>query len=379
MNKPLRKNLKLIQIINNTLIDLPTPSNISMWWNFGSLLGLCLVIQITTGLFLAMHYTADIEMAFKSVIHICRNVNNGWLMRTMHMNGASLFFICLYMHVGRGLYYKSYMLKETWIVGVMIMFLTMATAFIGYVLPWGQMSFWGATVITNLLSAIPYVGEMIVQWIWGGFAVDNPTLSRFFSLHFIMPFMIMMMVMIHLMILHHTGSNNPLGVNSNTEKISFHPFFSLKDSITMIIALMMLMLISLQQPYMLGDPDNFIKANPLVTPPHIQPEWYFLFAYAILRSIPNKLGGVVALMMSIMILLIMPFYNKSKFQGTQFYPMNQIWFWTMVTTVIMLTWIGKQPVEEPYIKMGQMLTLTYFLYFMTNSWMMNIWDNMMMK
>nr|QDA23190.1 cytochrome b [Systolederus spicupennis] len=345
MNKPLRKNLKLIQIINNTLIDLPTPSNISMWWNFGSLLGLCLVIQITTGLFLAMHYTADIEMAFKSVIHICRNVNNGWLMRTMHMNGASLFFICLYMHVGRGLYYKSYMLKETWIVGVMIMFLTMATAFIGYVLPWGQMSFWGATVITNLLSAIPYMGEMIVQWIWGGFAVDNPTLSRFFSLHFIMPFMIMMMVMIHLMILHHTGSNNPLGMNSNTEKISFHPFFSLKDSITMIIALMMLMLVSLQQPYMLGDPDNFIKANPLMTPPHIQPEWYFLFAYAILRSIPNKLGGVVALMMSIMILLIMPFYNKSKFQGTQFYPMNQIWFWTMVTTVIMLTWIGARPVE----------------------------------
>nr|YP_010373091.1 cytochrome b [Teredorus hainanensis]UPH84302.1 cytochrome b [Teredorus hainanensis] len=376
MNKPMRKNMQLIKLVNNTLFDLPTPSNISMWWNFGSLLGMCLMIQIITGLFLAMHYTADTEMAFKSIIHICRNVNNGWMMRTIHMNGASLFFICMYLHVGRGLYYSSFLLKTTWITGVMIMFLTMATAFIGYVLPWGQMSFWGATVITNLLSAIPYMGENIVQWIWGGYAVDNPTLSRFFSLHFILPFIMSVMVMIHLTLLHNTGSNNPLGMNSNIEKISFHPYFSLKDSITMIIAMMLLMLISLQQPYMLGDPDNFIKANPLVTPPHIQPEWYFLFAYAILRSIPNKLGGVLALIMSIAILLIMPFYNKSKFQGMQFYPMNQAWFWIMITTVIMLTWIGKQPVEEPYIKMGQMLTAIYFAYFLTNTWMLNIWDKM---
>nr|YP_010954512.1 cytochrome b [Teredorus guangxiensis]WMV02067.1 cytochrome b [Teredorus guangxiensis] len=379
MNKPMRKNTSMISLINNTLIDLPTPPNISMWWNFGSLLGMCLAIQMITGLFLAMHYTADTEMAFKSIIHICRNVNNGWMMRTIHMNGASLFFICLYMHVGRGLYYSSFMLKETWITGVTIMFMTMATAFIGYVLPWGQMSFWGATVITNLLSAIPYVGEMIVQWIWGGFAVDNPTLSRFFSLHFILPFIIAFLVVMHLMFLHNTGSNNPLGLNSNQEKISFHPFFSLKDSITMIIATMALLMIALQEPYMLGDPDNFIKANPLVTPPHIQPEWYFLFAYAILRSIPNKLGGVLALMMSIAILLIMPFYNKSKFQGLQFYPINQIWFWTMTTTVIMLTWIGKQPVEEPYIKMGQMLTMMYFSYFLTNTWMLKMWDNMTLK
>nr|YP_010373104.1 cytochrome b [Teredorus bashanensis]UPH84315.1 cytochrome b [Teredorus bashanensis] len=376
MNKPLRKTHPMIKIINNSLIDLPTPLNISMWWNFGSMLGLCLMMQIITGLFLTMHYTADIESAFKSTIHICRDVNNGWLMRTLHMNGASMFFICMYLHVGRGLYYSSFMLKETWLVGVAIMFLTMATAFIGYVLPWGQMSFWGATVITNLLSAIPYIGETMVQWLWGGFAVENPTLSRFFSLHFILPFIILIMVMIHLMFLHQSGSNNPLGVNSNLEKIPFHPFFSFKDSITMMMMIMTLMMISMQQPYMLGDPDNFIPANPMMTPPHIQPEWYFLFAYAILRSIPNKLGGVLALFMSIMITMIMPFYNKDKFQGMQFYPMNQMLFWTMTTTVIMLTWIGKQPVEEPYIKTGQMLTMIYFSYFIMIPWVSKTWDKM---
>nr|QNH68999.1 cytochrome b [Teredorus nigropennis] len=376
MNKPLRKTHPIIKIINNSLIDLPTPLNISMWWNFGSMLGLCLMMQIITGLFLTMHYTADIESAFKSTMHICRDVNNGWLMRTLHMNGASMFFICMYLHVGRGLYYSSFMLKETWLVGVAIMFLTMATAFIGYVLPWGQMSFWGATVITNLLSAIPYIGETMVQWLWGGFAVENPTLSRFFSLHFILPFIILIMVMIHLMFLHQSGSNNPLGVNSNLEKIPFHPFFSFKDSITMMMMIMTLMMISMQQPYMLGDPDNFIPANPMMTPPHIQPEWYFLFAYAILRSIPNKLGGVLALFMSIMITMIMPFYNKTKFQGMQFYPMNQMLFWTMTTTVIMLTWIGKQPVEEPYIKTGQMLTMIYFSYFIMTPWVSKTWDKM---
>nr|YP_006665855.1 cytochrome b [Alulatettix yunnanensis]AEZ00775.1 cytochrome b [Alulatettix yunnanensis] len=378
MKNPLRKNHPLIKIINNSLMDLPTPMNISMWWNFGSLLGMCLMIQIITGLFLAMHYTADIEMAFKSVIHICRDVNNGWLIRTLHMNGASMFFICLYLHVGRGLYYNSFLLKETWTVGVIILFMTMATAFIGYVLPWGQMSFWGATVITNLLSAIPYMGNQIVQWIWGGFAVDNPTLSRFFSLHFILPFVIAALTMIHLLFLHQSGSNNPLGMNSNSEKIPFHPFFSIKDSITMLLLLMVLMLISLMYPYIMGDPDNFIPANPLVTPPHIQPEWYFLFAYAILRSIPNKLGGVIALVMSIAITLIMPFYNKANFQGNQFYPINQIMFWIMVTTVILLTWVGKQPVEEPYITTGQILTMMYFTFFMMNTSINKMWDQTIM-
>nr|QNH68979.1 cytochrome b [Ergatettix serrifemora] len=376
MNKMMRKTHPLIKMMNYSMIDLPTPMNISMWWNMGSLLGTCLTIQIITGLFLAMHYTADIEMAFKSVIHICRDVNNGWMMRTLHMNSASLFFICIYMHVGRGLYYSSFMLKETWIIGVLILFLTMATAFIGYVLPWGQMSFWGATVITNLLSAIPYMGKEIVQWIWGGFAVNNPTLSRFFSMHFITPFIIVAMSMIHLIFLHQSGSNNPLGMNSNSEKIPFHPFFSTKDLITMLIMIMLLMSMSIKYPYTLSDPDNFITANPLVTPPHIQPEWYFLFAYAILRSIPNKLGGVFALIASIAITMIMPFYNKSKFQGMQFYPMNQMMFWLMVTTMIMLTWVGKNPVEEPYIKTGQILTMMYFSYFIMNTWISKMWDLM---
>nr|YP_010698187.1 cytochrome b [Thoradonta yunnana]WCF77161.1 cytochrome b [Thoradonta yunnana]WCK12011.1 cytochrome b [Thoradonta yunnana] len=376
MNKPLRKTHPLTKMINHSLIDLPAPLNISLWWNMGSLLGMCLIMQILTGLFLAMHYTADINMAFKSTIHICRDVNNGWLMRTLHMNGASMMFICIYLHVGRGLYYESHYLKETWMIGSMIMFLTMATAFIGYVLPWGQMSFWGATVITNLLSAIPYIGNMIVQWIWGGFAVDNPTLSRFFSIHFILPFIILMFTIIHLIFLHQTGSNNPLGIKSNQEKIPFHPFFSFKDSITMLLMMLTLSLISTQTPYILGDPDNFIPANPLVTPPHIQPEWYFLFAYAILRSIPNKLGGVIALIMSIAILMVLPFYKKSSFQGNQFYPLNQMMFWIMATSVIMLTWIGKQPVENPYVLSGQILTVIYFSYFILNSWTSALWNKL---
>nr|YP_009230510.1 cytochrome b [Oedaleus infernalis]YP_009989192.1 cytochrome b [Oedaleus manjius]ALK03240.1 cytochrome b [Oedaleus infernalis]QNM40769.1 cytochrome b [Oedaleus manjius] len=376
MNKPLRTNHPVIKIINNSLIDLPAPMNISLWWNLGSMLGLCLLIQIMTGLFLTMHYTPNIEMAFSSVIHICRDVNNGWMIRTMHANSASMFFICMYLHVGRGIYYGSYMYMNTWMTGTMIMFTVMATAFMGYVLPWGQMSFWGATVITNLLSAIPYIGTDIVQWIWGGFAVDNATLNRFYTFHFILPFIVMAMVMMHLFFLHQTGSNNPIGLNSNIDKIPFHPYFTYKDMITFIILMMMTIMMCLIQPYMLGDPDNFMPANPLVTPIHIQPEWYFLFAYAILRSIPNKLGGVIALVMSIMILLILPLYNKTKFRGNQFYPMNQIMFWIMVIVVCLLTWIGKRPVEEPYIMTGQTLTTVYFLYFLINVHIAKMWDKL---
>nr|AST10268.1 cytochrome b [Parankylopteryx sp. YJ-2017] len=376
MNQPIRTNHPLLKIINNALIDLPAPSNISLWWNFGSLLGLCLGIQILTGLFLAMHYTANIELAFNSIVHICRDVNYGWLLRTLHANGASFFFICIYLHTGRGLYYGSYLYTYTWLIGVIILFLVMGTAFMGYVLPWGQMSFWGATVITNLLSAIPYLGTMLVQWLWGGFAVDNATLTRFFTIHFLLPFIVAAMVMIHLLFLHQTGSNNPLGMNSNMDKIPFHPYFSFKDIIGMIIMIMLLLLITLNSPYMLGDPDNFIPANPLVTPVHIQPEWYFLFAYAILRSIPNKLGGVIALVLSIAILMIMPFYFMSNFQGLQFYPINQILFWSMVSIVILLTWIGARPVEDPYIIIGQMLTILYFFYFMINPIIHKIWDNL---
>nr|QWY23078.1 cytochrome b [Melanostoma scalare]UXF58162.1 cytochrome b [Melanostoma orientale] len=377
MNMTLRTTHPILKIANNALVDLPTPINISIWWNFGSLLGLCLIIQILTGLFLAMHYTADINMAFNSVDHICRNVNYGWLLRTLHANGASFFFICIYMHVGRGMYYGSYLFTTTWLSGTIILFLVMGTAFMGYVLPWGQMSFWGATVITNLLSAIPYLGLDLVQWIWGGFAVDNATLTRFFTFHFIFPFIVLATVMIHLLFLHQTGSNNPMGLNSNLDKIPFHPFFTYKDTTGFIILMMMLLLLTLMNPYMLGDPDNFIPANPLVTPIHIQPEWYFLFAYAILRSIPNKLGGVIALVMSIAILMIMPFYHLSKFRGIEFYPMNKILFWIMVSIVILLTWIGARPVEDPYILIGQLLTILYFTYYLINPLICKWWDNLL--
>nr|YP_009694680.1 cytochrome b [Thitarodes damxungensis]QEI59721.1 cytochrome b [Thitarodes damxungensis] len=375
--KPFRKMHPIIKIMNNSLIDLPTPSNISSLWNFGSLLGLCLIIQIITGLFLTMHYSANIELAFYSINHICRDVNYGWLIRTLHANSASFFFICIYIHIGRGIYYESFLYKYTWMIGVLILFLLMATAFMGYVLPWGQMSFWGATVITNLLSALPYLGSMLVNWIWGGFAVDNATLTRFYTFHFLLPFILLMMTMIHLLFLHQYGSNNPLGINSNLDKIPFHPYFSFKDLFGFIIMMMILMLLTLWNPYILSDPDNFIPANPLMTPIHIQPEWYFLFAYAILRSIPNKLGGVIALIMSIAILFILPFTFNKKFQGNQFYPMNKILFWNMLIIIMLLTWIGARPVENPYIMMGQILTILYFLYYLLNPLISMLWDKML--
>nr|YP_010719280.1 cytochrome b [Antheraea polyphemus]WDR47343.1 cytochrome b [Antheraea polyphemus]WDR47356.1 cytochrome b [Antheraea polyphemus] len=375
--KPIRKMHPIIKIINGSLVDLPTPINISSWWNFGSLLALCLIIQILTGLFLTMYYTANIELAFFSVNYICRNVNYGWLIRTLHANGASFFFICIYLHIGRGMYYESFNLKYTWFVGIIILFMLMATAFMGYVLPWGQMSFWGATVITNLLSAIPYLGTMLVNWIWGGFAVDNATLTRFYTFHFLLPFIILMLTMIHLLFLHQTGSNNPLGLNSNMDKIPFHPYFTYKDLIGFIILIMFLSLLTLINPYLLGDPDNFIPANPLVTPIHIQPEWYFLFAYAILRSIPNKLGGVIALVMSILILIILPMTFFKKIQGIQFYPINQFLFWIFIMMIILLTWIGARPVEAPYIITGQLLTIFYFLYFIMNPLISIYWDKLL--
>nr|AML25896.1 cytochrome b [Staphylinidae sp. BMNH 1274207] len=377
MKTPLRLKSPMLKIINNSLVDLPTPSSISSWWNFGSLLGLCLMIQIITGIFLAMHYTPNVELAFNSVAHICRDVNYGWLLRTLHANGASFFFICLYLHIGRGIYYSSYYLILTWTVGVLIFFMVMGTAFLGYVLPWGQMSFWGATVITNLVSAIPYLGTTIVQWLWGGFAVDNATLNRFFALHFLLPFIVSALVMIHLLFLHQTGSNNPMGLNSNIDKIPFHPYFSFKDLFGFIIMLFIFTILNLNSPYLLGDPDNFTPANPLVTPVHIQPEWYFLFAYAILRSIPNKLGGVIALVMSIAILFFMPFINKKKMQSTQFYPINKILFWSLFSIILLLTWIGARPVEDPYIITGQILTILYFSYYIINPMIAQMWDKIL--
>nr|ACZ54484.1 cytochrome b [Myodes glareolus]AGI62079.1 cytochrome b [Myodes glareolus]AGI62120.1 cytochrome b [Myodes glareolus]AIZ58073.1 cytochrome b [Myodes glareolus] len=356
----IRKKHPLIKIINHSFIDLPAPSNISSWWNFGSLLGLCLIIQILTGLFLAMHYTSDTSTAFSSVTHICRDVNYGWLIRYMHANGASMFFICLFLHVGRGMYYGSYNMIETWNMGIILLFAVMATAFMGYVLPWGQMSFWGATVITNLLSAIPYIGTTLVEWIWGGFSVDKATLTRFFAFHFILPFIITALVFVHLLFLHETGSNNPTGLNSDADKIPFHPYYTIKDFLGALILLMGLMILVLFFPDVLGDPDNYTPANPLNTPAHIKPEWYFLFAYAILRSIPNKLGGVLALILSILILALLPLLHTSKQRGLTFRPITQTMYWILVADLLILTWIGGQPVEYPFIIIGQMASIAYF-------------------
>nr|AFS65855.1 cytochrome b [Icterus mesomelas] len=356
----LRKNHQILKIINDALIDLPAPSNISTWWNFGSLLGVCLITQIVTGLLLAMHYTADTNLAFSSVAHMCRDVQFGWLIRNLHANGASFFFICIYLHIGRGIYYGSYLYKETWNIGVILLLALMATAFVGYVLPWGQMSFWGATVITNLFSAIPYIGQTLVEWAWGGFSVDNPTLTRFFALHFLLPFLIVGLTLVHLTFLHETGSNNPLGIPSDCDKIPFHPYYTIKDILGFVLMLSLLVSLALFSPNLLGDPENFTPANPLVTPPHIKPEWYFLFAYAILRSIPNKLGGVLALAASILVLFLMPLLHTSKLRSMTFRPLSQILFWTLVANVLILTWVGSQPVEHPFIIIGQLASLSYF-------------------
>nr|AAX14592.1 cytochrome b [Trichopsis pumila] len=360
----LRKEHPIAKIANDAFIDLPTPANISAWWNFGSLLGLCLITQIATGLFLAMHYTSDISTAFSSVTHICRDVNYGWLIRNIHANGASFFFICIYLHIGRGLYYGSYVYTETWNIGVILLLVTMMTAFVGYVLPWGQMLFWGATVITNLLSAIPFIGDTLVQWLWGGFSVDNATLTRFFAIHFILPFIIAALTITHLLFLHETGSNNPMGLNSNVDKVSFHPYFAYKDFLGFLIMLFALISLSLFAPNLLGDPDNFTPANSLNTPPHIKPEWYFLFAYAILRSIPNKLGGVLALLAPILVLMVVPLLQTSKRRSLTFRPLSQLLFWTLVADVGVLTWIGGMPVEHPCIIIGQTASMLYFSLFL---------------
>nr|YP_009050477.1 cytochrome b [Ridgeia piscesae]AIG23745.1 cytochrome b [Ridgeia piscesae]AIL54762.1 cytochrome b [Ridgeia piscesae] len=373
MFKPIRKSNPVLKILNTALVDLPAPVNLSTWWNFGSLLGLCLVLQIATGLFLSMHYASNMEIAFSSVIHITRDVNFGWLIRALHANGASAFFLCMYLHMGRGLYYSSFKLKETWNIGVILFILTMATAFVGYVLPWGQMSFWGATVITNLFSAIPYIGQDLVQWLWGGFSVSNATLNRFFAFHFLLPFILAAMSAIHLLFLHQTGSNNPLGLCSDSDKIPFHIYYSVKDIVGFIVLLMALILFCLLCPNLLIDPDNFLPANPLVTPAHIKPEWYFLWAYAILRSIPNKLGGVCAMFLAILLMFTLPFTPQQR-RGNQFYFPNQVLFWMFSVNFLLLTWIGGCPVESPFITLGSLFTAFYFMFFILNPILFYFWD-----
>lgn len=311
-----------------------------------------------------MQYSRHASLAFDVLAYICRDINRGWLLRRLHANGASIFFICLYLHIGRGMYYRSYILFHTWIIGVTLFLSVIATAFLGYVLPWGQISLWGASVITNLLSTVPYIGNDLVKWLWGGFSVETPTLTRFFALHFALPFIISAIVIVHIIYLHQSGSINPLGIKSQSFKIVFHPYYTLKDLLGIIILILILIRISLYSPYRLGDPENFIPANPLNSPPHIQPEWYYLFAYAILRSIPNKLGGVIALLLSVLILYLLPFLNNKKFLSYQFYPFNQIILWVFFSNIFLLTWIGAQPVENPYLLIGQFSTFIYFTYFL---------------
>lgn len=377
MFKPIRTTHPIFKVVNSSLIDLPAPNNISIWWNYGSLLGLCLVTQTLTGIFLAIHYTPNIDIAFTSVIHITRDVEYGWIFRYIHANGGSIFFLFIYLHIGRGTYYGSYILIETWNIGVILFILTIATAFIGYVLPWGQIRFWGATVITNLFSAIPYVGKLLVQWIWGGFAVDNPTLNRFFALHFLLPFIIIAITVFHIIFLHQTGSNNPIGINSDSDRVPFHSYYSIKDMLGYIIALIALFILVCFNPNLFTDAENFLIANPLVTPVHIKPEWYFLWVYAILRSIPNKLGGVIALFAAILIIFLLPWTHIINKRRISFYPVNQLIFWCLISSWLILTWIGGRPVEEPYIIIGQTFTILYFIYFIITPIIAIVWDKIL--
>jgi quinol-cytochrome oxidoreductase complex cytochrome b subunit len=355
-------NNKLFAFVNSHIVDYPTPINLNYFWSFGSIAGFCLVIQILTGVFLAMHYTPHIDFAFASVEHIMRDVNHGWLIRYIHANGASMFFIAVYSHIFRGLYYGSYLAPRSylWCSGVIIFLLMMATAFLGYVLPWGQMSFWGATVITNLFSAIPVVGGLIVEWLWGGFSVDNATLNRFFSLHYLLPFLITGLVISHLGLLHENGSNNPLGDWKKVDAVSFFPYFYVKDLLAFFMFMAIFSYFVFFSPNVLGHTDNYIPANPLVTPAHIVPEWYFLPFYAILRSFPNKLGGVLLMVFAIVVLLFLPLLDEDRIRSSNFRPIFGIVFWFFVVNFVILGWVGQQPAESPFIEVGMVATFFYF-------------------
>ena len=360
------KKQPFVQLINAHLIDYPTPSNLTLFWNYGFLAGMCLSIQLITGIALAMHYTPHVDLAFLSVEHIMRDVNNGWLLRYAHANGASFFFITVFIHLGRGLYYGSYMQPRglVWSLGVVILLLMMATAFLGYVLVWGQMSFWAATVITTFFSAFPIIGDKIVIFLWGGFSVDNATLNRFFSLHYLLPFLITGVVIVHMSAVHIDGSNNPLGISSASDKISFFPYFFIKDTLSLIFLLLVFSFLVFFSPNFLNHSDNYIPGNPMVTPEHIIPEWYFLPAYAILRAIPHKLAGVLALFAAVLILLILPFVNTSEVRSSLYRPLHQKFFWCLVIDYFLLGYIGQQVPESPFIEIGQICSIFYFSYFL---------------
>jgi ubiquinol-cytochrome c reductase cytochrome b subunit len=370
----------LLRLANSYFVDSPQPANISYLWNFGSLLGVCLAIQILTGAFLAMHYQANVDFAFSSVEHIMRDVNNGWIIRYTHANVASFFFIFVYAHIARGLYYGSYKSPRIllWSIGVIILILMIAIAFLGYVLPYGQMSLWGATVITNLLSAIPIFGHDLVELIWGGFSVSNATLNRFFSLHYLLPFLLSALVLAHFMALHLHGSNNPNGVSSNGDRYAIHPYFLFKDLVTIYLFLLVLSIIVFYAPNLMGHSDNYIPANPMSTPSSIVPEWYLLPFYAILRSIPDKLLGVVAMFGSLLILLVLPLTDLSRNRGSQFRPAMKLAFWFFVVDFIILMWIGSQHPETPYVEIGQIATAFYFLWFLVIVPFIGITENTLM-
>lgn len=361
----LLKSHPILGLLNSYMVDSPQPANISYLWNFGSLLGMCLGIQILTGVFLAMHYTPNVDLAFISVEHIMRDVNYGWAVRYTHANTASFFFIFVYLHIARGLYYGSYRSPRVlpWSIGVIILVLMMATGFLGYVLPYGQMSLWGATVITNLLSAIPWIGQDFVQLVWGGFSVSNATLNRFFSLHYLLPFVLAALAAMHLLALHQHGSSNPLGISGNVDRLSFHPFFTFKDLVTIFLFLLTLSIFVFYMPNALGHSDNYIPANPMSTPASIVPEWYLLPYYAILRSIPNKLLGVIAMFASLLILLVMPIVDTSRIRGNQFRPLMKFFFWVFVANFFILMWIGSQHPNSPFVEVGQVATALYFAWF----------------
>ena len=355
--------------LGDHLMNYPTPKNLNYWWTFGGILTFCLVTQIVTGLVLAMHYVAHADLAFDSVEHIMRNVNYGWLIRYIHANGASMFFLAVYIHIFRSLYYGSYKSPREviWIIGMIIYLLMMMTAFMGYVLPWGQMSFWGATVITNLFSAIPLFGESITNWLWGGYAVDNPTLTRFFSLHYLLPFLILGLVILHIWALHVPGNNNPIGIDlkkPSKDTVPFHPYIVIKDLFALLLFLIVFAFFVFYSPNILGHSDNYIEANPLVTPAHIVPEWYLLPFYAILRSVPDKLLGVVAMFASIFILVILPWLDTSKIRSAVFRPLYKQFYWILVIDVLILGYMGAMPAEGIYLLIARVATGYYFVHFL---------------